>query len=923
MAAPSPAPHFVLSYGRADGPHVAQFHEDLADSVRNKHAALKGLDAAAIGYMDTRTEHGDHWDAALLSALRRAKTYIGLISVTYLASDYCGREFAVFQHRVENHAPELASGNRPKLIKPVMWQPEDRLAPLPEALRLIQHSHRDYGAVYREKGLGTLIKQVRYRDDYEEFLDAFGWALVKDAEECELPEIAEGPTLDEVVSPFLSGRWARTRGRLVQAPDGAGSQIEAQDIPQRVRSDVVDEFGVEPRAPHESSLRSEKAGNLPAEVTSFVGRIRELGDLKTKLAASRLVTLTGGGGVGKSRLALRAAREHAGAAWLVDLAGLHDPALLAHAIADVLSIPRHSTENPLSVLTKYLRDRQLLLVLDNCEHLVEACAALVAALLYAAPGLRVLVTSRHALRIAGEHIMVVNPLGLREESVELFRHRAGDVQPGFTGETAIVERICARLEGIPLAIELAAVRTRLLTPDQILDGLEDRYQLLAGGRRAGLPHHQTLRAAVDLSYDLCTPQERTLWARLSVFADSFDLDAVKAIYEPESSVSHLDLVDELLDKSVLARVEQAGCVRLRMLDTLRQYGLEKLRESGDAERTRRLHRNHFLKLADRGDAEWFGRHQEAVFIRTRSEHANLREALDFCLNTPGETQVGVHLAGALWFYWVGCGFLAEGRHWLNRALAAHSEPTTQRAKALWVNGYIATLQGDLQPAVAMLEECRDTAPDEVSLAYAVHRLGCNALVGDDIGEAVKLLADARARYSALKEMNSNVVLAGVELALAWIWQGELGRATVLCEEIRATCEEKGELWAYAYVRYVLGLMRMSAGDVGSAVAHAEACLRIKHTLHDQLGMVLAVELLAWIAAATERWERAAVLLGAAQVMWSSVGFPLFGSRHFTAPHQSCLDSVRLALGTEAFEAAVAHGTEMSVEQAVALALDQR
>ncbi|MDX8141313.1 BTAD domain-containing putative transcriptional regulator [Lentzea sp. BCCO 10_0061] len=718
----------------------------------------------------------------------------------------------------------------------------------------------------------------------------------------------------------------RFRGQLMRALHRSGRQAEALDTYRRFRATLIDELGVEPsaelRAAHESILRAETESNLPAEVTSFVGRTRELREVAATLSASRLVTLIGGGGVGKSRLALRAAHAYPDAAWFVELAGLHDPALLHHTIADVLSIPRHSTEDPLSVLTKYLRDRQLLLVLDNCEHLVDACAALVTALLRAAPGLRVLVTSRHALRVAGEHIMVVDPLDVGEESVELFRHRAAAVQAGFTGDAGLVERICARLEGIPLAIELAAVRTRLLGLAQILDGLEDRYQLLAGGRRGGPPHHQTLRAAVDLSYELCTPAERALWARLSVFAGSFDLDAVKAVCEPVSPVTPLDLVDELLDKSVLSRVERDGFVRFRMLDTIRQYGRDKLRCEGDDARFRRMHRDYFVQLAEQGDAEWFGSRQEAVFVRTRLEHANLREALDFCFSTPGESPIGVHLAGALWFYWVGCGFLAEGRHWLDRALAVDSAPTPQRAKALWVNGYIATLQGDIKPAVAMLEECRDTAPDEVSLAYAVHRLGCNALVGDDVSEAVALLEDARARYAALGEMNSNVVLAYVELAVAWIWLGDLARSAALCEEIGVVCEEKGELWAYAYVRYGRGVVRMSAGDLEGASADADACLRIKHTLHDQLGMVLAVELLAWTATEARQYERAAVLLGAARHMWSAVGYALFGSRHFTAPHQACLDRVRSSLGDEAFGLAIARGAELSVDQAVAFALDR-
>jgi len=690
-------------------------------------------------------------------------------------------------------------------------------------------------------------------------------------------------------------------------------------------------------------------GDLPTDATSFVGRRQSIANIRRMLTAARLVTLTGVGGVGKTRLALRVAtelrRSFADGAWLVDLSQLRDAALVTHTVRESLRIPDETGRSQLAVLADHLGRRQLLLVLDNCEHLVDACAQLVDVLLRGAPGLRVLATSREPLGVIGEHVWQVPSLAVpdpqrpmppgavsRYSGLALFAERAAAADPDFVVTSANeveVAKVCHLLDGIPLAIELAAVGVRELSLSQLLSRLTDCYRLLSTGRRGGVPRHQTLQAAVGWSYDLCSMQEQTLWQRASVFAGGFDLPAADHVCAGDGLTARvLELVICLVDKSVLIREEHGGRVRYRLLETLRQYGRNKLRELGGeaAEAAvRRRHRDYYLRIAEQNELDWFGPAQEEIFVRTRLEHANLRVALDYCLATPGETRTGLHLASTLWFYWAGCGLLGEGRLWLDRALTGHRQPGPERAKALWVNGYVATLQGELAAAVELLEECRRyarDAGDDVALAYATHRLGCRALVGDNVRYAITLFEEAETRYVKLGELNSNVMLASIELAIALIFVGDLDRAAALCERARVIGERHGERWAYAYAVHVLALVALSRGEPAHASAYARDCLRIKRTFHDLLGIVLAVEVLAWTAAAQGAPQRAATLLGAADQLWPSVGYPLFGSKYFGAPHHDCEQATRRALGERAFTAAFQAGVEFELAETIAYALDE-
>lgn len=684
-----------------------------------------------------------------------------------------------------------------------------------------------------------------------------------------------------------------------------------------------------------------RQGNLPADTTSFIGRKNDVAEVKRLLAKARLVTLTGVGGVGKTRLALRAGaslhRAFADGVWFVELAGLHNGELVAHTTLEALGVRNDTGRSQTAVLTEYLRDRQVLLILDNCEHVVDACAELADVLLRAAPGLRVLATSRERLGLGCEHLWPVPPLPLPDPqqsmpagawlqypALTLFGERATAVQPNFTlanENQAQVAQVCRVLGGVPLGIELAAVQLRVLTLDRLLSGLADCFRSLNLRTRGGLPRHQTLRAAVEWSFDLCTPAEQRLWARASVFAGSFDLSAAEQVCTSDDLAADeiLTHVAGLVDKSVLISDRN----RFWLLEPLRQCGRNKLRESGEETTVRRRHRDHYLDLAQSSEQEWFGPRQAEIFGSTRAEHANFRAALDFSLASPAETTAGLKLAGTLWFYWAGCGVLGEGRHWLDRALTLAPEPGPERAKALWVNGHISTLQGDTASAVSMLEECRTyavAAGNGIALAYATHRLGCNALVGDDANHAKELFEAARTHYQRLNEMNSNVMLAGIELAIAAVFLGDLDRAASLCSEVDAIGLASGEQWAYAYAVYVRALVAFSRGDLDQAITYGNDCLRIKQKFNDLLGIVLAIEILAWTSAARGEWKRAATMLGAAKRIWQSVGFPMFGSKYFGAPHRECEEQTRQALGTQAFEAILNRSATFTLEEAITYTL---
>ncbi|KOU30444.1 ATP-binding protein [Streptomyces sp. WM6368] len=686
-------------------------------------------------------------------------------------------------------------------------------------------------------------------------------------------------------------------------------------------------------------LRSTAGGNLPSELSRFIGRGGELAELERLLECSRLVTVTGVGGVGKSRLTLAAARVAAEGAqerycdgvWLAELATVRDPALLELALAEALELTDHTTRPPRAVLAEHLAGRRLLLVLDGFEQLVDECADLVRELLRRCPGLHVLAAGRRPLALEGELLLPLAP-PVPEEALALLTARACAADPAFAvtadNRAALVE-LCARLDGIPLALELAAGRLRTLSPAQVLARLEDRFALLTGGARGGPARHRALRTAIGWSHELCTPAQRLLWARLSVFAGQFDLDAVEYVCAgPDLPVEEvLDLVGELVAQSLLVREETPAGVRLRMLETVRVYGAGWLESLGDAGRLRRRHRDWYVGLATWCELDWFSPRQQDVAALVEVELPNLRLALECCLDEPDEAHLGQYLAGTLWFYWAGCGRLTEGRHWLERTLEpvdrAAGEYENSRLKALWVLGYVAALQGDAAASMSALYECRDGAAQSgnpVATAYAVHRMGCLALVSDDMARARELLGSALEQYRAAGELNSNVLMCQVELGMALAFLGDLPGALALCGEVREICEERGERWTKAYALYVLAYAALDAGRTREARQLLTECVAINHVFHDLVGLVLALELLALVTVAEGDAAEAAVLQGAAEPMWGGVGLQLFGSGYFNAPRLMCREQAGELLGAERYAAHEAEGRELSREALVGRAL---
>ncbi|MEU9763838.1 regulator [Streptomyces sp. NPDC047985] len=686
--------------------------------------------------------------------------------------------------------------------------------------------------------------------------------------------------------------------------------------------------------PHSPSAPT--TGDLPAELSGFVGREDELASLGRLMDRARLVTVVGVGGVGKTRCVLKIATRRKGTQLekrycsevrMVELSAVQDPELLDHAVVDALGLSDHTGRPPRTILHAHLAGRRLLLVVDGFEHLVDACAGLVGALLRRHPRLRVLAAGRLPLDVDGEHVFPLAPM-TDEDAIRLFAERAAAVRPDFRltdGNRATAGELCRRLDGIPLALELAAARLRVLSAEQVLQRLDDRFRLLTGSSRSALPRHRTLRTAIGWSHELCTPQQRLLWARLSVFAGQFDLEAVEYICGgtglPADAV--LDALSGLLAQSIVVREEAAAGSRYRMLDTMRAYGAEWLAATGDTDRLLRRHRDWFLGLATWCELDWFGPRQSQVAARAESELPNLRQAMEYSLEIPGEAHLAQYLAGTLWFLWVGCGRLSEGRRWLDHVLEEETPYDFSRLKALWVLGHVAVVQGDPVGAIAALHECReeaDRADDATALAYAVHRMGCLALVTDDMVRARELLTEALGRYRELGELNSNVLMARIELAMAVGFHGDVEGAAAICEEVREVCEDHGEQWALSYALYVLAFTALEEGRPGRSRELLKEALTIGHTFQDVLVSALVLELLALVTAVDGDAEEAALLQGGADRLWVSVGPPLFGSVYFGHSRARCEELARQALGDGPYETGLRAGGALDPDAMVARVL---
>ncbi|WP_343243675.1 LuxR C-terminal-related transcriptional regulator [Streptomyces sp. SID13726] len=658
-------------------------------------------------------------------------------------------------------------------------------------------------------------------------------------------------------------------------------------------------------------MAASRLGNLPEAFTTFVGRRHDLAEVRRVLGSARLLTLTGAAGVGKTRLALEVAAASRKAfpdgTWLVDLAPVRDASAVAGAAATALGVPHLDVQQ----LARYLAGRRSLIVLDNCEHQVDACADLVTMLLSGGPEVRVLATSRQTLGIVGEHVYTVPVLSVSDEAVELLRDRVTAVRPEFRITDAnwdTVSRLCAALDGLPLAIELTASRLRTLTVEQAADRMEDRFALLTGGSRTVRPQQRTLRAAIDWSYELCSPTERLLWNRLSVFAGGFGLDAAEDVCAGEGVAPHdvLDLLDRLVVQSIVLPTEEEGMPRYRLLETIREYGKEQLAGSGEEERLLRRHRDFCLALATRIADGWYGPGQEKALARLRVEHANLLAALD----QDDDPQASLALAGALRYHWCVGGFLAEGQRRLERALAAAPEPTPARARALCAAAWAALLQGAYAAADRWLAEAGELGErqdDQVVRAHVVGLRGSLLSFQGRLPEAIQMFERAIVAHTAA-EGEASALFDLFQLAAAQTHLGHSG-AVKIARRAVALAEAHGERWARAHALWMVSQDAWTRGNPEEALAVIRAALEIERGFDDPLSTALMLESLAWITASLGEHERAARILGSVLKLWRDLGADdaAFGSPP-SEDRTRCVESIVRALGREAYDRALSVGS---------------
>lgn len=760
-------------------------------------------------------------------------------------------------------------------------------------------------------------------------------------------------------------------------------------------------------SPSSTSLKN----NLPSQLTSFIGREREIADVTGLIGTTRLLTLSGAGGSGKTRLAFQAAEgvlgQYSDGVWMVELAPLSDPGRVAHTVAQALGVRETAGQTMSQTLTLQLKTKKLLIVLDNCEHLVAACAQFTAALLRSCPNVQVLATSREPLGIAGEQIYGVPSLSSPTpqeskkatadslslfESVRLFIDRARAIKTNFTVTNAnapALAQVCYRLDGIPLALELAAARIRSLTVEQINDKLDNRFHLLTGGDRSALPRQQTLRALVDWSYDLLTNIEKTVFARLSVFAGGWTLEAAESVCAGEATAPGwvpveewevLDVLTSLLDKSLVFAEPQGGVeggvdgTRYQMLETLKQYGAEKLDAGGETVKISIKHRNYFVAWLEEVEPQRVGPGQAAWLTRIEIEHDNLRAVLDECAmpsaersaNAEAAETAGLRIVASIWQFWDTRGYPNEGIEQAIRALdrgqARKATPHMQqlRAKAMVAVGALATAQGDYKTALTFhgkslaLYRDLDHKPGiatalrnmgilayeqgnyETAQSFLEESLALRRELGDKPGLSNSLnnlgiLANDRGNYGVAQAlMEESLALRrelgdklGIAISLNNLGslafnQGDYKRALLLYEDSFAFYRDVGDKRGTAISLNKLGSLAQKEGDYATARARYEESLMIFRALESRWGIAYCLDGFALVCAGENDTRKAVVVFGAATALRERLGAPLPPTEQ--AEQNREMEKARLTLDAIIFSTAYEQGRAMSCEQAADYAL---
>ncbi|MDG3009527.1 protein kinase [Rhodococcus sp. D2-41] len=677
-------------------------------------------------------------------------------------------------------------------------------------------------------------------------------------------------------------------------------------------------------------------GALPADRTSFVGRRTELAEVRDALHASRLVTLTGIGGVGKTRLALRAAGAAAQAfpdgVWLAELGALRDPAAVLDLVAAIVGV-RDRTSTPLrEQLIAAVSRRTGLLVLDNCEQVIDAVAELAGALLRRCPNLQILVTNREALEVTWEAVVPVSPMATppadgdvslrslpRFDAIALFLERAAAVLPGFeltADNSSTITQICGRLEGLPLAIELAAARLRVLSPEQILARVTDLSALATHGGRDVLASQRSLWWSIGWSFDLCTPDDQRVWGQLSLFPGGFDLDAAEHVCGIDTPIL-LDALASLVDKSILIREETRGEVRFRMLDAVRAYGRGKVARTGAYAELRRRRRDWYTRLALGAEADWVSPRQIDWIARLRQELPNLREAFEDGLTESGEDALAI--AAGLGPFWLACGLLEKGRRWLDSALQQRPQRCALSARALYALCVLAAIQGDVVAAQSCVERGRrlDAPVDPASHAFLACAEGFAALYSGDASRAQACLqeaADAAGAHGLPRLQIESTLFLGWACHL----RGHHEQALADHKWALALARMRGDYVYRTYALWAGGMDVWGTGERERATQLVKAALRLTRRTGDPLMAFACLQALAWIDADTSP-QRAAVIMGAAEARRRQVGsLPAFFPD--LAVHQRDFEQIVGRLGPASIDAAHREGQALNADDAIDYAL---
>ena len=724
-----------------------------------------------------------------------------------------------------------------------------------------------------------------------------------------------------------------------------------------------------------------KRSNLTEPLTSFIGRERELVELKRLLPGKRLLTIVGMGGIGKTRFALQTAAEvmdaYRDGVWLVELGAIHNPMLVAKSVARVLGVQELSGTPLVETLCEQLAARQVLLILDNCEHLLEASARLTDSLLRNVADVTIVATSREPLHVAGEQIYALPPLSLpessaapeavgRSEAVQLFVERARRQLPSFemtVVQAAIVARLCTHLDGIPLALELAAARMRSLTVDQIASRLHDRFRLLTSSDRMASPRQQTLRALLDWSYELLTQAEKSMMRTLSVFAGGWTLEAAERVCDGDALEQDevLDLIASLCDKSLVVVEQKDNHLRYRLLETVRRYAADRLQESGNGTTVGVRHCNYFVDLAEAAEPNLHGADQAEWLRHLEEEHENLRAALEWSVDASA-SGVGLRLCGVLQRFWITRGHISEGREWCSRVLRGNRDGATlERAKALNTAGILAFYQSDYAVARVLhgeslairrkLDSPKDIAVSLNNLGNVLYEEGDYAAARTIHEESLAIkrgLHDRRGIAASLNNLG-NVALDQCEFASARMLyeeclgimrdlgdpgdtatclcnlgivlyeQGDYSKARLLQEESLAIKQEIGDRAGIANSLNNLGNLACDEREFVAARALHQKALAIDRELGDKWGIAFSLEGLAAVAAGTGRLSGAIRLWSSAERLRTEVGSPL--PPNDRARYRNRLDAARDALADDAmFALAWDEGRALLLEQAIALAL---